>query len=89
MDVSGCIGLSSLWCEYLILCVKSGGLVIPFLNGGWYFIEGEYFGKDRGVDSFHEVFNQGFVVTDSGLSCKDSKLGDIFVGCSFSLVELS
>jgi len=27
-------------------CVKSGGLVIPFFDRGWYFVEGEYFGKD-------------------------------------------
>jgi len=41
------------------------------------------------VDSFHEVFDQGFVVADFGSSCEDSKLGDVFVGCSFSLFELS
>ena len=67
MDISGCIGLSCLWCESLVLagdfleslvlCIKYEGLVIPFLNGGWYFIEGKYFGKDQSVDSFHKVFD--------------------------------
>jgi len=99
MDVSGCVGLSCLWgesfvlagdlLETLILRVESRGLVIPLFDHGWYFIEGEYFGKDQRVDSFHEVFDQSFVVADFGSSCKDLKLGIIFVGCSFSLFELS
>ena len=99
MDVSGCVGLSCLWGESFVsagdllessvFCVESRGLVIPLLDRGWYFIEGEYFKKDLRVDSFHEVFNQGFVITDFGSSCEDSKLGDVFVGRSFSLFELS
>jgi len=53
MNVSGCVGLSCLWGESFvsagdllessILRIESGGLVIPFLDRGWYFIEGEYF----------------------------------------------
>jgi len=99
MDISGCVGLSCLrgesfvlagdFLESLILHVESRGLVIPFFDCGGYFIEGKYFGKDRHVDSFYEVFDQGFVVADFGSSCEDLKLGDIFIGCSFSLFELS
>ena len=56
MDVSGCVGLPCLWGESFvsagdflessILHVELRGLVIPLLDYGWYFVEGEYSGKD-------------------------------------------